>query len=151
MTIKAPTNRDHASEVTVTALLDLDAPNPEKLPAGNFSRVRTIVGLVAAAAVLGGFAGAGVVLGLNRVTADPPAPSIIVAAEESPTVTAWYADGTHGEASAALAGPWTPDRPLRMLTVAAGANCSITINEHLAVVEAAPANRLAVCVWVSPN
>jgi hypothetical protein len=67
-----------------------------------------------------------------------------------PTVTAWYADGTRGDAAEAITAPWRPDRPIRMLTLVAARSCSIEVDEVLAVVEQAATNRVAVCVWTAP-
>jgi hypothetical protein len=75
----------------------------------------------------------------------------MAAAGKFPTATVWYADGTHGDASAALSQPWQPDRPVRMVTLAALDTCSITVDERLAVTEVAGADRLAVCVWTAPR
>jgi len=68
-----------------------------------------------------------------------------------PTITVYYADGSHGEGSAALAAPWQPDRAVRMVTVAAGVECSIEVDDALVDLEHAAVNRVAVCVWTAPS
>ena len=69
-----------------------------------------------------------------------------------PTTAAYYADGTSGEAYKAMdPGGWVPDRPVLMLTVAAGVACSIQVDGRLEVNVRAPVNRVAVCVWTAPT
>lgn len=67
-----------------------------------------------------------------------------------PTVTVWYADGSRGEGSRALPGPWRPDRPVRMVTVVASVSCAILVDDELVVTEGAAVNRVAVCLWAAP-
>lgn len=77
-------------------------------------------------------------------------PRIVIQADGAPySALAWYADGTQGDASAAMTAPWTPAQPVLMLTVAAANSCAIVIEDHLATAVTAPVNRLAVCVWRS--
>lgn len=79
-------------------------------------------------------------------------PAVIIEANGAPySAIAWYIDGTQGDASAATTSRWTPDRPVLMITVAAGQSCSITIDDRLAVTQTAPVNRLAQCVWRAPS
>ena len=85
-----------------------------------------------------------------RVAVDQSRTNAIDFSQGTPTVTVSYADGTEGDAAAALTRPWTPDRPIVMLVVVAQLACSIEINGELADKRGAPINRLAVCVWTAP-
>lgn len=109
--------------------------------------VATVAPFAATAAVaglIGGFV-------THRAEAPQPVPTLLLQADgELRTATVTYADGSRGEAYPALAGPWRPDRPVRMVVVASTEACSITVDERLAVTEAAATNRLAVCVWTAP-
>jgi len=67
-----------------------------------------------------------------------------------PTIIVWNADGTHEDGSAALNAPWRPDRPIRMVTVAAGVDCAIEVDDALVDTEHAAVNRVAQCVWTAP-
>jgi hypothetical protein len=109
-----------------------------------------MAGLITATAIAAGAAGAAAAT-LATPGRTHPIPSIVVSGGgDLPTVEVWYSDGTHADASAALARPWQPDRPPRLITVAAPMYCSITLDGALVVAEAAPVNRLAVCVWSAP-
>jgi len=111
---------------------------------------RSALAALCATAVLAGVVGATVAV-LATPGRTHPIPSIMVSGGGSlPTAEAWYTDGTHADASDALARPWQPDHQVRMVTVAAAGYCSITVDEQLMVAETAPVNRLAVCVWTAP-
>jgi len=133
------------------AAAEIDLDNGGARSRARLSRGWTrLGGLLTATALFAGAAGAAV-----TVLATPgrahPIPSIVVSGGgDLPTVEVWYSDGTHVDASAALARPWRPDRPPRLITVAAPMYCSITLDGTLIVAEAAPVNRLAVCVWSAP-
>jgi hypothetical protein len=135
---------------TMTATIDLDAgPTPA---ASRRLGVSNVAGFAVAAMV--GAAAALASLALPSRAGDAAATPPLLrmsAGGKLPTATVWYADGTHGDASSALSQPWRPDRPVRMVTLAALDACSITVEERLAVTEVAAANRLAVCVWTSPR
>lgn len=145
------------------ATISLDQPpRPALLVAPTRRRVArpwlAAAGLGLVAALLGGML-------LARPAASAPTgarPLIMLSAESLqmeigvdlgatvPTAYVWYADGTRGSAGIALQQPWRPDRPVRMVTLVAGVSCGISIDEQLVVVEAAPVNRVALCVWTAP-
>jgi hypothetical protein len=129
--------------------IELETPTvPSPTPRNRRPSWPLLIVAVLAAAVLGG------VVALVAHQTKPSAPTFIAAASGSnqllPTVTVWYADGTRADGSRALAGPWTPDRPVRMFTVVSTGSCSITVDEVLTDTESAPVNRFAVCVWTTP-
>jgi hypothetical protein len=82
-----------------------------------------------------------------RISVDQSRTAATDFSEGTPTAIVSFADGTHGDASAAVAGPWTPEKPVTMLVVVAQSACNIIINERLEVTDGAAINRLAVCVW----
>lgn len=82
-----------------------------------------------------------------RISVDQSRTAAIDYSEGTPTTIVYYADGTHGDAALAMAGPWTPDKPVAMLLVVAQSSCAIIIDEHLEVTDGAAINRLAVCPW----
>jgi hypothetical protein len=134
----------------MTGTLDLDAaPTP---PASRRLGVSNVAGFAVAAMVGAAAALASLALPTQAGDAAGTPPLLrMAAAGKFQTATVWYADGTHGDASAALSQPWRPDRPVRMVTLAALDTCSITVEERLAVTEVAAADRLAVCVWTAPR
>jgi hypothetical protein len=84
-----------------------------------------------------------------RISVDQSRTAATDFSQGTPTAIVSYADGTHGDASAAIAGPWTPDKPVVMLIVVAQSSCNLIIDERLVVTDGAATNRLAVCVWRS--
>ena len=75
--------------------------------------------------------------------------SIMTQADGLPTITIYYDDGTRADAAWTLRRPWTPDRPVKMITVVGATECAILLDENLVVTEPAPPNRYAVCVWTA--